>query len=675
MRRFVVAGVVLLGVALTIPIVLADPLYIFPWGSIHIAALAIGAIVVWQIPRQPVGWILMALGLVNSISIGMFFVSGQIDDPNPAAWLEAIGNALSVAGILLLPLTLLVFPDGTLVSRRWKTLIWSGGFAALAGAGASMLNGGWGGDQEQADLVSPLYDATTPLGDILSSLFFVSFLITIIGSAVSLILRYRRSFGDKRQQIKWIAYAATLILTTVLTMLITNGLEDVATGEPWQALVVSAAFAAIPIAVGIAILKYRLYDIDIVINRTLVLVLLAGFITMVYALVVVVVGSLVVGESDSLVLQITATAIVAVAFEPARSVAQRWANRLVFGRRATPYEVLSDLMSRLSDSEEGQGILQRMAERLTDGTGAERATIWLGSGAAIEHGASWPLDTADLEAPDLSSESVFPVTHDQVVVGAIEVVKPRGMSLSSAERSLIADLAGSTGAVLGYQRLNDSLQQRASQLAVSRARIVDAQDIERQRIERQLHDGAHQQILGIKLKVGVAAQLAETQEQGDLAAMLAGLGDDAQAALEEIDALAKGVFPPVLQMEGLEAAVRELAAGAPVPVFTQIDKLSRHPAEIEAAIYFDVAEAVTNAVKHASPPITVRLSDDDGSIRFAVTDNGSGFDVTAANGGRGLKNMSDRIDAIGGELEVTSGPEGTTVRASVPMKAESSQPD
>jgi signal transduction histidine kinase len=418
-----------------------------------------------------------------------------------------------------------------------------------------------------------------------------------------------------------------------------------------------------------AVLQYRLYDIDLVISRTVVLAILAGFITVVYALIVVGIGSMLRRRTDGIALQIAATAIVAVAFEPVRHLAQRWANRLVYGTRASPYEVLSDLTERLSNAEQGQGILERMAARIGDGTGAERAAVWLGDGRSMEPGACWPESEDPGSIVDLDADNVFPVTHDGVVVGAFEVVKPRGTGLSSAERSLISDLAGSAGAVLGYRRLNDSLHAKARELSESRVRLVEAQDTERRRLERDLHDGAQQLIVALKVKIGLARAMATQHGASDIEMMLAGLGEEANEALEEVRSLAKGIYPPVLESDGLGSAISALASGAPVHVVVERDGIARYGRDIEAAVYFDISEAVTNAVKHGAAPIRVALSDTGSRLLFSVTDSGPGFDVSSANGGSGLQNLRDRIDAVGGELEIVSVEgKGTVVTGVIPLQ-------
>jgi len=591
-----------------------------------------------------------------------------VDDPVQAAWLDAVQYAFATAFILVLPVVLLRFPHGKTPSAPWRYFEWLAEVAALFGFLAALLNGGWGGDQTQALFVSPLYAGTQPIGDVFSAVFYPAFMTALVGASVSLIARYRRSSGEQRLQFKWLAYAAAFLLAGGIAIFIDSGFATVQTDTLWEALWMSLAFAAIPVAIGVAVLKYRLYEIDVVISRTVVLAVLAGFITTTYALIVVGLGQLVGGESNGLLLPITATAIVAVAFEPVRLRAQRWANRIVYGKRATPYEVLSDLTERLSVAEEAEGTLHRLVALLSDGTGAERATVWLGAVGSMAAAATAPADVTVDSQPQLDEQTGFAVTHDGEIVGALEVVKRRGTGLSTAERSLVSDLAGSAGALLGYQRLNDSLEERARELEESRTRLVGVQDQERRRLERDLHEGAEQYIVALKVKIGVASQLASKQYAPDLAALLSGLTDEAQAALDDVQSLAKGIYPPILESDGLGAAVSALASSTPVDVLVERDGVGRYPAEIEAAVYFDISEAVTNAVKHADPPIRIEMSDSDRTLSFLVVDAGPGFDMGRSDMGSGLENMADRLDAVGGTLDVQSAEgESTRVSGKIPL--------
>ena len=656
------------GLVCTVGSIILDPGVGFPWSIAGVVIFVVGAILAWRVPTNPISWLLLVTGVGLAGPALLRAVALEVADPATAAWMDAVSYAFSTASVLLLPIVLLRFPDGRAPSQPWRYIEWLAGAAAFFGFLAALFNGGWGGDQTQALAPSPLFEQTTPVGDVFSAIFYPSFLLAFVGASISLIVRYRRSTGEARLQFKWLAYAAGFLLAGLIAILIDSGFAAVSTDKLWEATLMSLAFAAIPASIGVAVLKYRLYEVDVVISRTVVLAVLAVFITITYVLIVVGLGQLIGGDSNSLLLQIAATALVAVAFEPVRFMAQRWANRLVYGKRATPYEVLSDLTERLSGSEEGEGTLTRMATLLRDGTGADRATVWLGEPGEMTVAATSPSDVSVSEEPDMDGETGFSVIHDADVVGALEVVKPPGSLLSTTERSLVADLAGSAGAVLGYQRLNVSLAERARDLEESRARLVGVQDQERKRLERDLHEGAEQYIVALKVKVGVASQMAGKHDAPELAKLLGGLTLEAQAALDDVQSLAKGIYPPILESDGLGAAVSALASSAPVEVSVERDGVDRYPAEVEAAVYFDISEAVTNAVKHAEPPIHINLSDRNGLLVFSVADGGPGFDIDESDMGSGLENMADRINAVGGTLTVHSATgESTRVSGEIPI--------
>ncbi len=666
-RTWAVAGVVGL-VAAGAVYVATGWQQVIPWGLAFFSAVLVGSLIVWKSPRNRIGYLLLVFGggaWIGGLGPTLATIA---EDPNAAGWLDAFGSALNTASVATLPAVLLLFPDGELPGRRWRVLAWVLGLGVLMGASAAVLNGGWAGEQTLATATSPLYESTKPVGDVLREVFFPLFSLAFLGAAGSLVVRYRRSYDESRLQIKWLIAAGVVLIVALVIITGVNGWRIEGADDLWEETLLSVGFAAIPAGIGVAILRHRLYDIDVVISRTIVLSILAGFITIIYAGVVVGLGQAIGGDSDQFLLPIFATAVVAVAFEPVRQRAQRWANRLVFGNRATPYEVLSDLTERLSGAEEAGRILSRMAELLRDGTGAERATVWLGEHGSMVAAATAPMDAVPSETVDLGEESSYTMTHDGEVVGALEVVKPTGTALSSAERGLIADLGGSAGAVLGYQRLNDSLSLRASELEESRTRLLGVQDEERRRLEQDLHEGAEQFIVALKVKLGVASQLAARAGNEKLEALLADLTGEAQAALDDVQSLAKGIYPPVLESEGLEAAVSALAGSTPVEVEFERDGIGRYSADVEAAVYFAVSEAVTNAVKHAEPPIRIEMSEIDGVLRFVVVDSGPGFDLDVDDPGSGLENMADRMEAIGGELTVRSSVGAVTrVSGSIPV--------
>jgi signal transduction histidine kinase len=446
------------------------------------------------------------------------------------------------------------------------------------------------------------------------------------------------------------------------------------------------AILGLPVATGVAILRYRLYDIDVVISRSLVYGALAAFITAVYVGIVVGVGTLVgSGGQPNLVLSIIATAVVAVTFQPLRERLQKVANRLVYGRRATPYEVLSEFSQRVAETYAANEALPRMAMVLADGTGAERATVWLRSGGHLKPAATWPLPeatngTAPHETPEpitISSEAVpdipgadkvVPVRHQGELLGALTVTKRRGESLTPVEEKLLDDLGSQAGLVLKNVGLTNELLERLEELRASRQRLVAAQDDERRRLERNLHDGAQQNLVALKVKLGLVEMLAH-KDAAKARQLLAELKGDTDEALNTLRDLARGIYPPLLADRGLGAALEAQARKATVAVEVVSDGLGRYPQEVEAAVYFCVLEALQNTQKYAEASrAVVRLSERDGSVAFEVEDDGKGFDPATATRGAGLTNMADRLDALGGGIEIESEPgAGARLSGTIPV--------
>ena len=441
---------------------------------------------------------------------------------------------------------------------------------------------------------------------------------------------------------------------------------------------ISAVFAPIiPAAVAIAIFKYRLYDIDVVISRTLVYGALAGFITAVYVGIAVGIGTLVgSGGKPNLGLSILATAIVAVGFQPARERLQKVANRLVYGKRATPYEVLSQFSERVAESYASDDVLPRMARVLAEGTAAEVAEVWLRSGDALQRTAAFPLDSAmpstvhlngSAEVGIETADRSVLVRHQGELLGALTVTKRRGESLTPIEIKLMDDLAHQAGLVLKNVGLTSDLQARLVDLRASRQRLVAAQDDERRRLERNLHDGAQQHLVALKVKLGLAEMLA-TRDPEKARAAIAELKQDADDALETLRDLARGIYPPLLADKGLSTALQAQARKATLPVTIEADGVGRYPQDTEAALYFCILEALQNIQKYAQASrAVVRLREEGGELSVEVADDGRGFDVSTTIRGNGLTNMEDRLDALGGTLQIMSRPGGgTTLRVILP---------
>jgi signal transduction histidine kinase len=349
----------------------------------------------------------------------------------------------------------------------------------------------------------------------------------------------------------------------------------------------------------------------------------------------------------------------------------------VYGKRATPYEVLSEFSERMSGTYATEDLLPRMARILGEGAGATRADVWLKVGNELRPTASWPAKGEAPRAIVLSDEGevrevegfdlMLPVRHRGELLGALSITKARGDALRPAEEKLTEDLASQAGLVLRNVRLTEELLERLRELQASRQRIVAAQDEERRRLERNLHDGAQQQLVALQVKLSLAERLAE--EDCRVKDQVSSLKQEAAEALENLRDLARGIYPPLLADQGLAAALASQARKATLPVSIESDGISRYPQEAEAAVYFCCLEALQNVAKYAGAThATVRLHEDDGHLAFEVADDGAGFDSTKTSYGTGLQGMADRLSAQGGTLEVISRPgEGTTITGRVPV--------
>jgi signal transduction histidine kinase len=673
--RWLAGGLLVLTVAaLTVSAVFGvaagDLMDAFAFAPLLLAFAIVGVIVASHRPANPIGWLFLAEGLGFALGVATdtyaMYATRAGAAPPPVAWAVWLGAILGELGFLF-ALAVLLFPDGRLPSPRWRVVAW----LIVAGEALLMLMAITSSAalraQNSAVLVSPVRLLPDSVADPVVNVVQTAFIPLCLAAAAGLAVRYRRATPDVRHQIKWVAYAS--LLTAVA--LVVSGLVF---GNPLGALLVVGPL--IPVAAGIAIFKYRLYDIDVVISKTIVYGSLAAFITLVYVVIVAGIGSLgpgflQAGSRPNLGLSIVATAVVAVAFQPVRERAQRLANRIVFGKRATPYEALSEFAGRMGGSYAADDVLPQMAQILAEGTGASRAVVWLKDGDGLMAGASWPAETgppqrlalAGGERPVITGAGrVALVPYQGETLGALSVAKRPGESLTPVEGKLMSDLAARAGLVLHNIGLTEQLRARLAELQASRLRIVTAADDQRRRIERDIHDGAQQQLLAIESTLALAQSLAGHDEERERA-LVTQLKAETSGALETLRELARGIHPPLLADQGLIAAVTTQAGKAPVPVAVDADGVGRYPAEIENAIYFCCVEALQNATRHApGSAVRISLAGDQRQVMFTVTDDGPGFDPAVSTAGSGLRNMSDRLAALGGSCQVDSRPgRGTTV--------------
>ena len=660
-----------------------------------------GVLLTWRRPGHPVGWIFAAAGLVQAVDFatfeyGLAASTGRRHLP-AAGYVGWAQLWLWVPFIALVTVYLfLLFPDGRLPSPRWRPVGWLGGaFAVLAMAGLSFFPGSEAPNLPALRNPFGVPPVAVSFGVVIAGL--AGLLCCVVLAAWSLVARARRGTSVQRQQVKWLACSGGLVAVVLVPTVALS--RTPGTPARVAAGAVFAAVVTVPVAVAVAVLKYRLYDLDIVVRKTVVAALVGGAFTAVYAIVVVAVGA-VTGRPGSSLLTFAAAALAAVLLQPVRARAGLLADRLVYGKRATPYEVLSEFSGQMAGAYPVEDVLPRMAGIIGQATGAERAEVWMRTGGTEQLAAAWPAQA--LSAPPLGRPAaapapgllaaplpvthappgpaltaapepdrahngrarVFEVEHQGERLGSLRVTSSPREPLTAAGERLVQAVAGQAGLILRNVGLVEDLR-------ASRQRLVAAADQARRDLERDLHDGAQQQIVALTAKLRLARnQLA--RDPAVAGQTLAEAQAEAQQTLQDLRELARGIHPSVLSDQGILAAVKSRITRLPIGVrLTAGPELAgaRYPDEIEGAAYFLVCEALVNVVKHAhASQAQVTLSDDGATLRVEITDDGAGF-VPADAAGTGLTGLADRIEAVGGGLSIRSRPgAGTRLVGELPAR-------
>ncbi|HLN42355.1 MAG TPA: histidine kinase [Acidimicrobiales bacterium] len=526
--------------------------------------------------------------------------------------------------------------------------------------------------------------------------------IGVIGSQ----RRYARSRGVERQRMQWFGWAVAVggeMLVLALALRVLWGWPT----RPWLVVMVSSLPLAVALAMGSS--RRLAGRIDRILAHTVSLAGLTGIVVVVYLVIVVGLGHTPTHDQRSLLaLSMAAAAVAALLYGPARQRLTQYANRIVYGEREAPDAVLRTFGSRLSRAIPMDELLLQVAESLRKTLGLSAAEVWTGSGGRLERTVSVPdvpverltlndeettvvaragvTGTAWVEIwlPSLlrdredSVVRVAPTTHSGQVLGLIVAVRPPDSEpFTSDDDTMLAELARQVALALHNVELDSALQEsldevrrQADELRASRARIVAAADAARRQIERNLHDGAQQHLVALAVNVRLARQLAERDPEAS-GKILDQLGEAVQEAVQELRALAHGIYPPLLIDRGVAEALRSAAGRAALPTEVDAEGLDRYSPEREAAVYFCCMEALQNAGKHAGDGAAafVRVWQEGANLLFEVRDTGAGFDAAGTlASGAGFVNMSDRVGAIGGTFSVTSAPgAGTTVAGSIPV--------
>jgi signal transduction histidine kinase len=458
-----------------------------------------------------------------------------------------------------------------------------------------------------------------------------------------LVLRLRRAEGETRQQLKWVVWAGTIELIEIVTEFLPNNPAAVYTSTVSDTLFVAA--------LALAILRHRLFDIDVVINRTLVFAALTAVVAGLYVAVVVVIAALL-GEQPNLGPGLVATALVAVAFAPARTSLQRGVDRLMYGERRNPYGVMTQLGHRLA-TDDGGNELAVVVDTVTQALKLPYAAIVGPDGERLAE--SGTPSTAPLSQP---------LSYQGMSMGEL-LVQPRerGGGFDRAEHRLLADLARQVGAAVHAVRLSADLQ-------ASRTRLVSAKEEERRRLRRDLHDGLGPKLAALGLKLDAAHALVDTRPDASKD-VLGKVRDDIRTTIDDVRQLVYGLRPPALDELGLIGALRDCAGRFDTPriaVEAPQEDLPPLPAAAEVAAYWIVNEALTNVVRHArASRCVVEVCLAQAALHIAIRDDGSGL-PTGWRPGVGTSSMRERAAELGGTVSVRtgSGGRGTEVVAVIP---------
>jgi signal transduction histidine kinase len=407
---------------------------------------------------------------------------------------------------------------------------------------------------------------------------------------------------------------------------------------------------------------------------------LSAFVLAVY-LIVVLAGGLLLGtvQLPHVGLSVLATAIIAVGFEPVRRRLQRFTTRLFYGGRLSPYEVLARFPDTVASAYSSEDLPDRMAQVLVQGTGVEWAQVWLTVRDGLALAATWPAEaSADLALPVVTAAGsstagsrVLGVYDRTELLGALRVHERENQPLTPVEEQLFAGLAAQAGLALRGTQLRTELsrrlaelQQRADELQTSRTRVIEAQDAERRRLERDLHDGAQQQLIALIVNLRLAQTLLK-RSPVDGGQLLGKQRDRVEDTIDSLSGLSRGLYPTD---SGLEQALRAAAAASAIRVDLRIEDVGRQTETVEAATYFCCLEALQNAAKHsAASHIDIELEDHSTHLVLRITDDGRGFVPGTSADGRGLVNMRERIESVDGRLSVVSSPAaGTVITAEIP---------
>jgi len=604
-----------------------------------------GALIAARHPRNPIGWLFCGNALFSALlgdaALRWGLRAAAEGWPGGAVgeWLATTSWLPNGLGWIL---TFLLFPDGHLPGRRWGMVAWAGALGLVLAVPGWSLSPGAG--SEFVSGRNPLAVEALPT-DALFSVGMTLFLGALVASAASLMVRFRQSTGDERQQLKWFvaaaAFASVALSTTAVLWYVTPGIEVLA----------ATAVTALSLAASVAILRYRLYDIDVIVDRTVVYGTVTGLLAATYGLTTLILGTSL-GAGSGWVTA-AATLVVAVAFRPLRDRVQDVVDRRFHRARYQAMRRMADFLEALragrAAPEEVQGVLRE----LTGDPRLELLVLLPESQLYVDVNGVPEADPPDGQRERLDVERagrpLGRVLHD---------------TATQEDLILLRSLIESGGLAIEIARLHVELRRQLAEVQASRARIVNAGTEERRRLERDLHDGAQQRLVSIGLALRHAQHQLGTSKVEYATRTLDEAMVEVKMAIDELRELARGL-PPAQLDAGLAPAFLDLARRASVPVEVTAPR-ERFDRGIEGAAYFIGCEGLTNAVKHAqATSISLSARREDDRLVVTVIDDGIGGAEPAP--GSGLSGLTDRVAALGGALRIDSRPgAGTTLTAELP---------
>ncbi len=623
-------------------------------------------------PGNRIGWLSGWIALGGAITVmGYIGIPCGVaaSPPLPGLPILAWTHYSFSAFLTIMPLFILLpllFPNGRFLSKRWA---WATSFGvvlfilinlAMSLAPDLRYDNGSG---FLAEMDNPFGVAVLPAWwqpAIRVATVLISCILCLMG-ITSMILRLRRSAGDERQQVKWLAYfVATAVAFQILVFELPGGLFFPEIFHTvWYDLMIGVVLIGFPVTIGIAIFKYRLYAIDLLINRTLVYGALTVTVVGLYALIVAG-ASLLFHNENNLLASLAAAGVIAVLFQPLRERLQRGVNRLLYGERDDPAGVLTRLTSQLESTGADDSLLAVLVETVASSLKLPYVALWL---EEREGGLTLAAETGS-QPPHVET---LPLLHQQEKVGEL-VVAPRspGEALSNDDRQLLAAIARLTATTARTIQLTDAVQE-------ARVRTVSAREEERRRLRRDLHDGLGPVLASQGLKLAAARQLL--RDKPDVAErLLDEVMNQSENTVAEVRRLVYALRPPTLDELGLVEAIREhvdvVGSNAGLQIVVDApDALPEIPAAIEVAAFRIVQEALNNVIRHARAQCCAIAITVNGALHVRIADDGVGLPANARSG-IGMQSMRERATEVGGVCVIENGVRGgVIVQLSLPLAA------